>query len=305
MSETWLNTNISDSELFDASYIVYRRDRNYELLGCQRGGGVLIAASKRLSSSFVHTAASGLYEDIWTQVCVDRAKIIICCVYIPPNSSLQCYESFCETCESMRNKYDDHRFILYGDFNLPNVQWTFEDDILAPVALRSPTAEVLLDTMAFLELQQINPHHNNIGRVLDLVFADEFQETSVLFCSDSLIDIDAYHPAIECYFNINIVPELKNNNFSTFYHFDIANFEDLNNFYNLVDWDFLTSLSDIDLATERFYSALFEGIDTFVPKITAKGMKYPSWFDRDLRKLIAKKNKLYKKFKKNGSSERL
>jgi hypothetical protein len=51
LTETWLNDN---SELFDISnYNVYRKDRDCDLTGHVRGGGVLIAVDSKFNSSTV------------------------------------------------------------------------------------------------------------------------------------------------------------------------------------------------------------------------------------------------------------
>lgn len=41
LTETWLNEDIEDSQLFNTNYNVYRHDRNRELAGLSRGGGCL------------------------------------------------------------------------------------------------------------------------------------------------------------------------------------------------------------------------------------------------------------------------
>jgi hypothetical protein len=46
LTETWLHKNISSAEFFDASYTVFRRDRDIK-----RGGGVLIALKNETFAS--------------------------------------------------------------------------------------------------------------------------------------------------------------------------------------------------------------------------------------------------------------
>jgi len=55
----------------------------------------------------------------------------------------------------------------------------------------------------------------------------------------------------------------------------------------------------MDMMVQHFYEVLFEGINQFVPKKTITGQKYPRWFDSQLRKLIAQKNKLHRKYKRS------
>lgn len=52
LSETWLNPNISNSELFNANkYNVFRKDRDKLISGKQDGGGVLIAVDSGYQST--------------------------------------------------------------------------------------------------------------------------------------------------------------------------------------------------------------------------------------------------------------
>ncbi|KAH8273814.1 hypothetical protein KR044_001101, partial [Drosophila immigrans] len=48
-SETWLSSDISDSELFPSKYTIYRQDRS-----SRRGGGVLFAVDSNFSSQPLH-----------------------------------------------------------------------------------------------------------------------------------------------------------------------------------------------------------------------------------------------------------
>lgn len=48
LCETWLNSSILSSELFDDRFVVYRRDRETSNFRIKKeGGGVLIAVSKK------------------------------------------------------------------------------------------------------------------------------------------------------------------------------------------------------------------------------------------------------------------
>ena len=84
------------------------------------------------------------------------------------------------------------------------------------------------------------------------------------------------------------------------YQFRKANYIELNNFFEQVDWSFLNSTEDIELLVRQFYEIIFTGIDKCVPKKAIKSQKYPQWFDSHLRRLIARKNKLYTKYKRSG-----
>ena len=55
LSETWLNSNISDSELQITNYLLYRSDR------CSSGGGVAIYVSSHLVTELIATSIEPLH----------------------------------------------------------------------------------------------------------------------------------------------------------------------------------------------------------------------------------------------------
>ena len=53
VAETWLNSNITDGELFSDDYIVYRKDREATVKNT-RGGGILLGLKKNIPSRRRH-----------------------------------------------------------------------------------------------------------------------------------------------------------------------------------------------------------------------------------------------------------
>ncbi|CAG9790399.1 unnamed protein product [Diatraea saccharalis] len=51
LTETWLIENISESEMFDTRYRVFRSDRDRIASGRHDGGGVLIAVRRELAAT--------------------------------------------------------------------------------------------------------------------------------------------------------------------------------------------------------------------------------------------------------------
>lgn len=81
LTETWLNPDIEDNELFDsvASFNVYRCDR----VG-RRGGGVLIAVRNTLSSFRVNV--STCLETLWVSIDSKHSRNLFGVCYRPPSS---------------------------------------------------------------------------------------------------------------------------------------------------------------------------------------------------------------------------
>lgn len=127
LTETWLNSSISDNELFDSRYIVYRRDRESSGFHTKKeGGGVLVAVSKRLGSVRLFSYESDC-EDVWVKLDVKDAKsktnsLYICGVYIPPPVQKHILEHFFNNASSILGNHSGHTLIL-GDFNLSGLTW--------------------------------------------------------------------------------------------------------------------------------------------------------------------------------------
>ncbi|CAG9560869.1 unnamed protein product [Danaus chrysippus] len=88
INESWLNSNISNSEWIDDRYIVYRKDRVCSTESKKDGGGVMIAVSRDYSSFHITSFDNDNLEAIWVGLEVEThgvtKKLAICVVYFPP-----------------------------------------------------------------------------------------------------------------------------------------------------------------------------------------------------------------------------
>lgn len=299
LSETWLHNDIGNLELFSDDYAVYRMDRRYSELNCARGGGVLIAARRTHQCSNVSCETIAAYDAIWICINFSGSRVLICCVYFPPHSRVNAYQHFCDVCEELRNRYDGASFLIYGDFNMPSIEWIYEDETLVPRETNA-TSDPLLTSMSFLELHQMNDIRNQTGRILDLVFADGDLSHFRVSCADCpLLPVDAYHPPLVSTFDRVFPPSLKTDVTIEVYNFNNVIYADLNKYYEEIDWSF-TPKHTVEETAELFYARLLKGIDLYVPRRTVKCGKFPRWYDEPLRKLIGKKNRLYGRYRRSG-----
>ena len=118
ISETWLHSLI-DSELVALpNYTLCRSD-------ClsRRGGGACIFTDKKFHSSCC-TPDVVLEEFEVTAVDLCDQKLIVICLYVPPNlcaEKLAEIENFiCYTCDSLLSQRPNHNIILAGDTNSLN-----------------------------------------------------------------------------------------------------------------------------------------------------------------------------------------
>lgn len=122
LTETWLCPSITNSELGLLGYQLHRLDRNH----CTRGGGVLIAVRSTFPSVLISTNISTV-EHLFIHITNPSINIIVGAVYIPPNSSLQLYESHANIVDAIFSKYTSSKFILCGDYNIPGVDWSSDE----------------------------------------------------------------------------------------------------------------------------------------------------------------------------------
>lgn len=137
LTETWLIDGIRDSELFDDRYIVWRRDRDYTKTKQKLGGGVLIAIRRELTAADRSDWCSEA-EDLWVSITLccrkPRAmyKLHICTVYIcsqNAGSSLSTQlATFSEHLSDIILDNPCDKFIVFGDFNMPNLNWKPSND---------------------------------------------------------------------------------------------------------------------------------------------------------------------------------
>ncbi|KAG5897284.1 hypothetical protein JTB14_011450 [Gonioctena quinquepunctata] len=120
---------------------------------------------------------------------------MLCAVYICPGSSAETYQSFATKVHA--------NFIIDGDFNLPQISWSYDEHILVPNYRYELRIEVLLDEFAVMDFQQFNDVTNCSGKILDLVFSDDLSVgvEHAQLCLLSNHSSDPYHPAVEFKFD--------------------------------------------------------------------------------------------------------
>lgn len=93
LSETWLNSSITDLELEIPGYELYRVDRN-----TKPGGGVGVYARQtykvKVLDDISNISDNGLHQ-LWINLKVRNLKsIVICTMYGPPDTPLTCFDTY-------------------------------------------------------------------------------------------------------------------------------------------------------------------------------------------------------------------
>lgn len=299
LTETFLNSSVSDGELFPPEYCVLRKDR----VGDVGWGGVLLAVKSTYTVSIVNDI-DGLSDDkevLFVRVRSKKESFLICVVYLPPNYTECQYLDVLDCIENAACKYCTCNVIIVGDFNLNS--------------FNSHVVDQFENFTQVCKLRQCNFVNNAHGGVLDLVLTNvSADDTHIWKCEDSLVPMDAYHPPLEIAFNFSrngrvadqssqsqceSVPQSLRWNFRKADLF--ALYSDLSS----IDWSCLYRQKDVNEAVNVFYEVVNSSLDRNVPlrKCSTDGPRrynYPSWYTPEIIRYIKLKHFNLVKFKRYG-----
>lgn len=195
ITETWLLESISDSELFDGRYLVFRRDRDYKKTQQEKGGGVLLAVRR----DFIVTERydwRSTAEDLWITISPRRTKphlshlnIHICVLYLCNENRGYSYnkqlENFGDKLNAIIMCNQGDEFIIVGDFNFAgNVHWISKESCaeLHPINIIDDNVLNFINITNTCSLNQYNGEPNCNQRILDLVLSNKLVTVSA--CTD-------------------------------------------------------------------------------------------------------------------------
>lgn len=163
LTETWLNANIADAELFGNEFNVFRCDRTVSNSSKPSGGGVLIAVRSNIPSRRVVVIDSDALEFVFVCLSVGNMSIYIACIYIPPASSADYFAKVTQTLSRSFSIASNNEALCFGDFNLSQIEWFPSDDgsiMLTPINIRQSYVVDLIDMILNSGLVQINNIRN-------------------------------------------------------------------------------------------------------------------------------------------------
>lgn len=172
LTETWLDGSIHNGEFLDDRYVVYRSDRNSKTSSKKRGGGVLVAVMKSLTSYELKCKCCN--EELWVRIKVGSVDLILCALYIPPSSDLDAYLSHLREVGRLMGEYGRSSFCLMGDYNLSGVRWvkSADSNILKPQCACNRVHYNVCDSLCYFNLVQYNGVVNHMDNILDLVLSN-------------------------------------------------------------------------------------------------------------------------------------
>ncbi|KAL0859708.1 hypothetical protein ABMA27_010070 [Loxostege sticticalis] len=295
LSETWLASDIFDSELFNDRYVVYRRDRDSSFFHTKKyGGGVLLAVSKCLNSCRL-TYYESKCEDVWISIDIrvnnKLEKLSICCVYIPSPVQKHVLEHFLDSANQAMET--SKLTLILGDFNLGNIEWTGSPGLplLATLPQNSLYATMLTDFITLNNLDQYNHVKNHNSKILDLVLTN-IPVSCLRACDSPLSKVDAHHPPLEFQLSSCTSTLTLSSREEPRYKFYKGDYCKIIEELKVISWhDVFKQCTDVDSMVQLLYDKINNIIIKHIPKSKNSTRKYPCWYSRDLISLLREKNK--------------
>jgi len=300
LTETWLNSNIDNSELGLNDYYVYRGDRSLFTSDKTDGGGVIVLVKKTVKC-FQIIPINNSYEQVIIKIQCGRDSLIVAVVYIPPSSSVDTYSEYFLSLQDSLTNFSSvttmDKVIVLGDFNVPGYEWD-EDAKYSRARGHHSSLEVraAVDVLSSFcidyNLFQKNIFKNKYGNILDLCLTN-IKELKCKKSIKSIFECDRSHDPLDIELNIN--SNLLNHNLkkSELFDFKRANVNEIIKSLELFKESCFSngdlSLNDL---TSKMQTTLNDAINKFVPKISLKSDNFPNWYSNELRSAIINK-KIY------------
>ncbi|KAF0694325.1 Reverse transcriptase domain-containing protein, partial [Aphis craccivora] len=276
ITETWLSANVIDAELgLCPLYAIFRCDRCSTRNVITRGGGVLIAVKSRFSCRRLPILDNSV-EQLFIQISEKSSSLVIGAVYIPPASDINVYDIHFNAIDVLLNNNYHSKFLIFGDYNLPNISWKSVNGSIVPSGARAGSLESnVLAHLSYLNLMQFNLIYNRSGSLLDLIFSNVF-DINVINENHTLLPLDSmYHPALSLELPVLSFKYLEYNE----------------QMYDFVNCDYNSIRSNL---ASLNWNGIFNGLDI--------NDTHPHWFSSSLKKLIRDKKIAYKTYKQSPNS---
>ena len=280
-TESWLDENIGDSEVFPTNtYKVYRNDRNLE------GGGVFVLVDHKIPSERLNLSTS--CELCLVELKLKNTKHQTIGSFYMPHRDIATLKNLKTSLEPLKHK----NLFICGDFNCPDINW--ENGNVANGANDRLVQEELLTLTQDYCLTQVHEQNTRIDNLLDLVLTSN---PSLLISSTSAPGISD-HDLVISDFNIKIEYQQTKKRHG------------LN--YKKADWqkirDYLQKELPISILRNNEVNTLWNDLKkhiktavvTFVPAYVIKENYTLPWLSPILEKCLKRKNRLHSKAKKAG-----
>jgi hypothetical protein len=288
-TETWVDASVTDSQIVPPGYIVYRKDRK------MNGGGVLLAVRDT-----IRTCAAPEFdtdcEIVWCKLDIVGHKSLYLCSYYNPKTSNQ--EGFVQFRQSLEraSSVNNACILVAGDFNMPGIDWRSKS--VKAGCQHSATHQYFLDTVEDYGLSQLVDAPTRGTNVLDLVLTNRPASVIRTEVLPGVSDQDVV------FFELSVTPVKNVQKPREILLYKKANWDmirqDLKNVLRDIN-TMQNSNRPVNEIWNTFQSCLEDSVKRNIPTKMTKSKDRCPWISHDIRKLIKKRDRWYKRMKKSGN----
>lgn len=289
ITETWLNSTVSDLEILPSQYAIHRKDREETVN--KRGGGVMLAVSNCISSER-RKDLEPIDEILVCSIDVPNvSKLMANVCYRPPSSDVALFvNNFTNTVKRVSSV--SKNIVVLGDLNLPHVDW-------ANCIYNGQGAESeLCDTLNELHLIQVNNVPSNVQRnQLDLVFTNVPEKLSAI--TEYPGDFDTDHNLLKFSMYLGIRP--KQGQAKVVFNYKKGNYRRLRETLRTKCLsDIVDGGTNVNEIWQLWSESVNDAIADCVPRIKLKDHTAPPWIDAEARHIQNRKLTAWRKAKKTN-----
>lgn len=305
ITETWLQDDILNYELCDSRYEVLRCDRDLLKSNMSTGGGVMACIKREYNAVISLSCPSASYELMCVTIPAksfnNNINLHLFVGYVSPRKvkTTSALADMMIKIKSFINTRQNDHFILIGDFNMSSLKWN-SDGVSLPLSVVGAESSVnkfldFAEEAGCCGFKQYNLIANRYNNVLDLCFST--LPLTITPIINPILPIDICHPPIHVDI-LDLFTKPLINAQSERIIFSKGNYDEINSFFNKIDWNSLFLARTMDEAVEIFYSKVYDSIRLFIPKKVVSKHNYPIWYSPALIKIIREKSKVHKKWKR-------
>ena len=268
----------------------------------RKGGGTAIFMRNHIAFTQPPELENTEFETSWAKLQIQKACIVICSCYVPPNSSREKQDNFLDymtDCIVATQSYNPDILIVAGDVNGGNCWLAPESPHHSPVSPFEMKLKSVVETLSLTQLIDTatriqGPTHN----LRDIILIDNPQVVNRSGILPPFSNLDHF-PV----FASLAIPSHKSRTQPPVPVYDYANtdIDQLVDILSQTDWRAISE-KDIDEAIDTLTMTLLNAADKCIPvKLVQKRANKP-WVSSELRREMRKRDRLFRKARQTGDA---
>lgn len=301
-NETHLQQDYRNSEILphdipsELQYKIFRKDRG--MLTDKGGGGVMVMVKPEYDCEECPDLDSDC-EIKWVRVITSsKEPILIGTFYREPKSPLETLDQLNNSLILIKTskKYSQSKIILGGDFNLGDIDWETGS---APSGARDKAHCIKLCNILNEHcLEQMNRQPTRQGRLLDLFITSHPSLVQKCYTCPPIGLAD--HDVLAVNTLLRPTPQKKLTR--TVYDYKKANWDSIQSSLTQFKDSFFKTCNNnsVEDNWNNFKSSIFSAMDESIPKKQLKTKPDVPWMTNEIKRMIRKKHRLYKRIKQSN-----